>query len=140
VVTQAVEARFQDNSNAPSHFDAALPADSISKLVTPVAQVSKVQQPFASFDGKHSEVGKEFYTRVSERLRHKGRAITAWDYEHLILNRFSDIYKVKCITHTDPNCLCRGNSSAKTNTVPLAQITFNGGTDSMIEAIKKIVA
>ncbi|MGN6297112.1 MAG: carboxypeptidase-like regulatory domain-containing protein [Ginsengibacter sp.] len=106
IVTQAVEAQFDDQNNDPSHFDNALPANSISKLATSVAQISKVQQPFASFDGKHQEVGKEFYTRVSERLRHKGRAINAWDYEHLVLDRFPSIYKVKCITHTDPNCLC----------------------------------
>jgi hypothetical protein len=107
IVTQAVEAKFDDQNNDQSHFDNALPAASISKLTTPVAQIGKVQQPFASFDGKHQEIGKEFYTRVSERLRHKGRAINAWDYEHLVLNRFPSIYKVKCITHTDPNCLCR---------------------------------
>jgi hypothetical protein len=52
-------------------------------------------------------VGKELYARVSERLRHKARAVTAWDYEHLVLDRFPSIYKVKCIGHTDPNCLCR---------------------------------
>ena len=38
-----------------------------------------------------------FATRVSERLRHKGRALTTWDYEHLILQAFPQIYKVKCI-------------------------------------------
>ena len=107
VVAQAVEAKFQDNANDQSHFDTALPAGSIAKLAVAVAQVGKVEQPFASFDGKHREVGKEFYTRVSERLRHKARAITPWDYEHLVLDRFPSIYKVKCITHTDPNCLCR---------------------------------
>ncbi|MBO9618708.1 MAG: carboxypeptidase-like regulatory domain-containing protein [Niabella sp.] len=107
IVTQAVEASFADAGNDPAHFDNALPAGSIAKLVTPVAEIGKVQQPFASFDGKHREVGKEFYTRVSERLRHKGRAVTAWDYEHLVLDRFPSVYKVKCITHTDPNCLCR---------------------------------
>lgn len=107
VVAQAVEAQFQDNANDQSHFDTALPAGSIAKLAVAVAQVGKVEQPFASFDGKHREIGKEFYTRVSERLRHKARAITPWDYEHLVLDRFPSIYKVKCITHTDPNCLCR---------------------------------
>lgn len=107
VVAQAVEAVFDDQNNDPSHFDQALPAGSISKLAVTVNEISKVNQPFASFDGKHREVGKEFYTRASERLRHKGRAITAWDYEHLVLDRFPHIYKVKCITHTDPNCLCR---------------------------------
>lgn len=107
VIAQAVEVEFTDKGNAPSHFDAALPAGKISKLETAVAEISRVDQPFSSFDGKPREIGKEFYTRVSERLRHKGRAITAWDYEHLILARFPSIYKVKCITHTDPNCFCR---------------------------------
>lgn len=107
VVAQAVEAVFEDQGNAPAHFDQALPAGNISKLAAPVAEISKIQQPFASFDGKHPEIGKAFYTRVSERLRHKGRAITAWDHEHLVLERFPDIYKVKTIPHTDPDCLCR---------------------------------
>ncbi len=110
VVAQATEAVFEDNGNAPSHFDNALPAGSISKLAVKVAEISKVQQPFASFDGKHQEAGKEFYTRVSERLRHKGRAVNAWDYEHLVLDRFPSIYKVKCIPHTDPNCSCRDHA------------------------------
>jgi hypothetical protein len=117
VVTQAVEVVFDDNGNAPSHFDNALPAGSISKLSVKVAEVSKVLQPFASFDGKHAEVGKEFYTRVSERLRHKARAINAWDYEHLVLDRFPSIYKVKCIPHTDPNCLCREHTEVNSDGV-----------------------
>jgi len=33
-------------------------------------------------------------------LRHKNRAITIWDYEHLILQQFPKIYKVKCLNHT----------------------------------------
>lgn len=107
VVTQAVEATFIDNDNDQSHFDEALPAGTIGKLSVAVAEVSKVAQPFASFDGKHKETGKEYYIRVSERLRHKGRAINVWDYEHLVLNRFPSIYKVKAINHLDPECLCR---------------------------------
>lgn len=107
IVSQAVSAVFADNSNAPSHYDQPLTAGTISQLTVKAAQVSKVTQPFSSFDGKHREAGKEFYTRASERLRHKNRAITAWDYEHLVLNQFPSIYVVKCVTHTDPNCLCR---------------------------------
>ncbi|MCA9692372.1 MAG: baseplate J/gp47 family protein, partial [Myxococcales bacterium] len=38
-----------------------------------------------------------FYTRVSERLRHKSRALTPWDYERLVLQRFAAIYKAKCL-------------------------------------------
>jgi len=37
---------------------------------------------------------------VSERLRHKSRAVTMWDYERLVLQEFPEIYKVKCINHT----------------------------------------
>lgn len=107
IVTQAVEAKFDDRGNAQSHFDKALPAGSIAKLVVAASEVGKVLQPFASYDGKPQEIGKEFHTRVSERLRHKARAINAWDYEHLILDRFPSIYKVKTLLHTDPNCLCR---------------------------------
>jgi hypothetical protein len=118
VVTQAAEAVFIDNNNDQTHFDKALPAGTIGKLSVAVAEVSKVAQPFASFDGKHKEKGKEFYMRVSERLRHKGRAINAWDYEHLVLDRFPSVYKVKAINHTDPECLCRTAKKRATPALP----------------------
>jgi len=107
VVAQAVVAQLEDHENDPSHFDEALPAGTIGKLTTGVAAVSKVIQPFESWGAKHKEVGKEFYARVSERLRHKNRTVNAWDYEHIILDRFPSLYKIKAIPHTDPNCLCR---------------------------------
>jgi hypothetical protein len=115
IVSQAVSATFKDQANSPEHYGQPLAAGSIGKLATPVSQVSKVVQPFSSFDGKPQEIGKEFYARVSERLRHKNRAITAWDYEHMILDRFPSVYKVKCILHTDPNCLCRKKSGGDGN-------------------------
>jgi hypothetical protein len=142
VVTQAVEATFQDNNNDASHYDKALPAASISQLVKPVAQVASVKQPFQSFDGKHKEVGKEFYTRVSERLRHKGRAITAWDYEHLVLDRFPGIYKVKCITHTDPECNCRTavkKDPAPGTALPVS-LKFNGDLTTMMSILNRVTA
>jgi hypothetical protein len=37
---------------------------------------------------------------VSERLRHKDRAITLWDFEHLVLEAFPRIHRVKCLNHT----------------------------------------
>ncbi len=130
IVSQAVSAVFADNNNASSHYDQPLAAGTISQLTVKASQVSKVTQPFSSFDGKHREVGKEFYTRASERLRHKNRAITAWDYEHLVLNQFPSIYVAKCITHTDPNCLCRNVVDVATGTAgPTSKdfpFTYNG--------------
>jgi hypothetical protein len=142
VVTQAAEAIFIDNDNDQTHFDTSLPKGSINKLNVAVAAISKVTQPFASFDGKHKEVGKEFYTRVSERLRHKARAITPWDYEHLVLDRFPVIYKVKCITHTDPNCLCRTATRKNVNTKTYQVVynvdsNFDDAAKAVIESVTK---
>ncbi len=76
------------------------PAGSISKMQMPDGKVKKATQPYASFGGKPLEGGNAYYIRVSERLRHKDRAITIWDYERLVLQQFPEIYKVKCLNHT----------------------------------------
>jgi hypothetical protein len=100
VIAQAVTATFADNSNDPDHLRQALPAETIKDFVESDAAIEKITQPYASFGGHIKEQSNEFYTRVSERLRHKRRAITIWDYEHLILEAFPTIYKVKCLNHT----------------------------------------
>ena len=41
-----------------------------------------------------------YYIRVSEHLKHKGRAQLLEDYEKIVLEGFSEIFKVKCISHT----------------------------------------
>jgi hypothetical protein len=97
--TQAIKASFRDNGNDPEHLRKALEALTISKLENSTPAVKSVKQPYASFGGKLSEAGNEYYRRVSERLRHKARAITIWDYERLVLENFPSIYKVKCINH-----------------------------------------
>lgn len=100
VKTQVVTAQFFDNNNNLAHLDSTLPAKTISKLITRVPQIKSVEQPFNSFDGKPLESDPSYYLRVSERLRHKNRAITLWDYEHLILQEFPNVFRVKCLNHT----------------------------------------
>ena len=100
VIPQAVTASFRNEQNDLSHLGVALPAETISKLKQRDPKIKSVRQPFASFDGQLPERDTAFYQRVSERLRHKGRAITIFDYERLILEQFPAIYKVKCINHT----------------------------------------
>jgi hypothetical protein len=100
IYTQAVQATFQNMENDLSHLEYGLEAGSISKLITRVPQVKSVTQPYNSFDGKYKETDAAFYRRVSERLRHKNRAITQWDYEQLILQEFPDVFMVKCLNHT----------------------------------------
>ncbi len=100
VQAQAVVATYSNNGNDPNHLRLALPADTIQDFVNGDAAIDKLSQPFASFGGRIKEQSDEFYVRVSERLRHKHRAVTIWDYEHLVLEKFPKIYKVKCLNHT----------------------------------------
>lgn len=96
---QAVKAQFNDYLQKGNFYKHMLPALTISKLVISDAAIKKIQQPYSSFGGRAIENDQEFHVRVSERLRHKNRGITMWDYEHLVLQNFPEIYKVKCINH-----------------------------------------
>jgi len=94
---QAVSATLVDNNNAPDHYASPLPVGSIKKFKLPIAGIAGVRQPYTSRGGRAAEADSLFYTRVSERLRHKQRALSAWDYERLVLAQFPEVYKVKCI-------------------------------------------
>ncbi len=97
---QAVLATFNDQQNAPSHYAEPLAAHTISRVREGLSAIKKIEQPYASFGGKPQETNQAFYQRVSERLRHKQRAVAIWDYEHLVLQEFPRIFKVKCLNHT----------------------------------------
>lgn len=101
VAAQALAATFTDKQNDPAFSSKALAAGTISKLDQPAAAVKKIVQPFMSFGGRGKEEPSAFYTRISERLRHKDREIALWDYERLVLEAFPQIYKVKCLNHTE---------------------------------------
>jgi hypothetical protein len=97
----AVVASFADQNNTPDHLKTPLPPERIAGPVAAIAGVSGIRQPYTSFGGRMAEQDSSFYVRVSERLRHKQRALTAWDYERLVLEKFPRLYKVKCL-HADP--------------------------------------
>jgi len=77
-----------------------LPAHIIGNLVNNPIVIESISQPFPSFGGKAAETQVDLYTRVSERLRHKNRAISAWDYERIVLEKFPEVFRVKCINHS----------------------------------------
>ncbi len=101
VAAQALAAAFTDKGNDPAFSAKVLTSGTISKLDQPTVEVKKITQPFESFGGRGREEPSEFYTRISERLRHKDRAVAMWDYERLVLDAFPQIYKVKCLNHTE---------------------------------------
>lgn len=102
IATQAVSAVFVDQGNSPAHYRQPLPAETITSLLSAPAGFAGVRQPYTSTGGYPEESDGAFATRVSERLRHKQRALSPWDYERLILARFPELYKVKCIP-ADPS-------------------------------------
>ncbi|MFN8356913.1 MAG: baseplate J/gp47 family protein [Spirosomataceae bacterium] len=97
---QALAAVFVDNQNAEAHYQQALPAESITKMEVKVDGIKSISQPFASFGGRAHENQTAFATRISERLRHKNRAWSLWDYERMVLQQFPMVYRAKCISHT----------------------------------------
>lgn len=101
--TQVATVSFADKGNDPAHLQQSLKANTISKLAIKDTAIKSVSQPFSSFGGASTEQGNTLYTRVSERLRHKNRAITIWDFERLVLEKFPSIYKVRCLNHTNKN-------------------------------------
>ncbi|HTI18921.1 MAG TPA: baseplate J/gp47 family protein [Trinickia sp.] len=97
VHTQAVQVR---RSEAVSpQVPMVLPAQSISRSTKPLPGVTSILQPLSSIGGRAAETRAQLRTRVSERLRHKNRAVSAADYEALILQHFPEVYKVKCFAN-----------------------------------------
>lgn len=112
IAAQAITASFTDRDNDPQHLATPLAAESIKKLTKSNSAIKSITQAYPSFSGKLKEQDATFYTRVSERLRHKGRSISIWDYEHIVLEAFPRIYKVKCLNHYNPEqTICRKEMS-----------------------------
>ncbi|MCP4669211.1 MAG: phage baseplate protein, partial [Deltaproteobacteria bacterium] len=123
VKTQAVTATFKDQDNAPDHLKKPLPAFAVTELVDRDPAIAGVLQPYSSFHGRPSEDAGVFYTRVSERLRHKQRAIAPWDYERLVLDRFPEIFQVKCLNGLEKVIQGNGPGSANVTVVVVPDVS-----------------
>ncbi len=93
----AVLAERLDAASTGDDLGRAMPPGQITGPLEPVPGLVALTQPYSSFGGRPAEQGALFNTRVSERLRHRQRALTPWDYEHLVLAQFPQLYKVKCL-------------------------------------------
>ncbi|NJL49367.1 MAG: hypothetical protein HC929_20385 [Leptolyngbyaceae cyanobacterium SM2_5_2] len=87
-------------SDYADHLQAGLAAETIQRLKRRIASIKTVRQPYPSFGGRTSETDADFFRRCSERLRHRHRAVTVWDFERLVLEAFPEIFKVKCLPHS----------------------------------------
>lgn len=103
--TQAALAEFAVDTQAlgdyAQHLQEGLAAQTISRLKQRDATIKRVMQPYASFDGRGQEDDADYFRRCAERLRHRNRAVTPWDFERLVLEAFPEVFKAKCLPHRD---------------------------------------
>jgi hypothetical protein len=99
VYAQAVKVAWQADSKNPGSMPDSLPAGTITKSRQTIPGIAKIAQIGASAGGRRQETREQTRVRMSERLRHKNRALTASDYEMLILEQFPSIYRVKCFAN-----------------------------------------
>jgi hypothetical protein len=118
VHANAAKTQFVQDLSKNIEFTKTLQANTISKPAIADAALKKTEQPFSSFDGRVRETNDQFYLRVSERLRHKHRAITAWDYERLVLQYYPQIHKAKCLNHTGFITSQKTNAQKYSETLP----------------------
>lgn len=101
VYAQAIEAvRISEISPSDS---IVIPTGSISQMRNSIAGVEGVFQLSPSWGGCIPENRQGQRTRMAERLQHKFRAYAPRDYERLVLERFPEVYKVKCFAGVNPN-------------------------------------
>ena len=74
-----------------------LGAGVVKDLVTRGPQIAALTQTLPSVGGLGAENPQSYYLRISERLRHKSRPLSAWELERIILDNFPMLQYVKCI-------------------------------------------
>ena len=94
--THVVELQYADDSKGDGSVGKSLPAGTIKKSLNAIPGIRSVIQLYDGNTGRADETEEQFTCRVSEKLRHKGRAWAAWDYERLVLEKFPNLSSVQC--------------------------------------------
>ncbi|MFT6270221.1 MAG: hypothetical protein ACJAVV_003050 [Alphaproteobacteria bacterium] len=112
VIAELATDQNSNEETATSPIKDVLSAGSISKFVKSTSSIKSVAQPYAGFGGASEETPDDYAARVSERLRHKDRALSLWDFESIVLAHFPNIHRVKTLPHSQPgNWRSPGNVS-----------------------------
>lgn len=78
-----------------------LPPGTIKGTLAPVPGVKKVTN-LAGVRGRGPEEDAAYRRRASALARHRGRAVTGWDYEEVVAVAFPEVRAVRCLPHTGP--------------------------------------
>ncbi len=122
VQANAAKAQFVTDIPDAIYFIKNIDANIISKPAIADAALKQTSQPYPSSAGSPKESNQQFDQRISERLRHKHRAVTAWDYERLVLQNFLQIHKAKCLNHTSLKTKTRFYSEMKPGDVMIVTV------------------
>lgn len=106
--TDAVEAvyRFGPDWAHDTTPATPLPPETAKQLKVAVPGIKKVANPSESWGGRGPEPADGFARRTSRVLRHRNRAITAWDVETLVAESFPDVGLVRCLPHHSYDSEC----------------------------------
>lgn len=85
-------------AGSTGHGTPKLAPEQITRSQTALPGVAKIHQPGASFGGRAAEDTQAFRVRVSERLRHRARAIAPHDYAAMVLQAFPGISDAVCLS------------------------------------------
>lgn len=130
VRTQAVTATWLPDHGGADRLNHSIAPFTIKGLANKMPLIKSVVQPLSSFGNRGPEDGKGFYTRVSERLRHKNRCQTTWDTQRLVLQAFPHLIAVKVVRQDDDSTPTPGrvmiavvsNTNWETNSLPRANV------------------
>lgn len=100
--TRLVPQTNNDRSNTTLNH---IPAGMLKNFSAIQTKNIKIFQPYPSFGLKPHETEPQLYARAKERLRHKNRPTSVWEYERMVLENFDEVAMVKCINHTSKNLL-----------------------------------
>lgn len=92
--TDLVRVHFKTTQGARGH----VPPGHITGMQLPIAFVSGVTNPDPSIGGGDAEKVEQVVERGPQRLKHRGRAVTAKDVEWLAREAYPQIAKVKCLS------------------------------------------
>jgi hypothetical protein len=85
--------------NADTSVQPFIPSGVINTPLQKNVQIGNIVQFASSTGGKAAETDTAYFRRVSELLRHKNRAVTARDISSILLEKFHELFYVKCIVN-----------------------------------------
>lgn len=125
VHVQAFKAVLTDFEKINAVFLEPTPKETISKAYKTISGVKKIIQPYVSFNGVAAELDEHLYMRSSERLRHKDKAITTWDYERIILEAFPEVYRIKTLNHYRYDTKISNVAAGYVTLIPIAKTSLS---------------